>query len=362
MQAGTDFVHVILTRFNLATPGRESAIRNQPGWLAGRFELFERYCLPTLAAQKGVSAGGFRWIVYFDDGTPEPFRARIEACRRVADFHPFFTPIFPGEQWGISARAVLAAEGRAAPWLLSTRLDNDDGLAVDFVGRVQAAVAAAPPRRAAFNLTNGYVFDGRRAYAHAHPSNAFASLLEPWETARTVSDVQHMDLAAAGPVVQVGGPGGWLQVVHGGNVSNKNPRPPGAAGRARRPLPGLDRARRRRLGARHRRREPAHSAAARRARPRRRPGAPAAPAGLTADILFLFLPARVACCNSGKNIPSEGTCLRVRVRSSPACGSGRASPLKSSLRMQASRSAPSIAGNAVTRRPGKLSFTCLKNS
>ena len=30
-----------------------------------------------------------------------------------------------------------------------------------------------------------------------------------------------MHLAAAGPVVQVGGPGGWLQVVHGGNVSNK---------------------------------------------------------------------------------------------------------------------------------------------
>ena len=99
MQVGTDFVHVILTRFNLATPGRESALRNQPGWLAGRFELFERYCLPTLAAQS-ASPARFRWIVYFDDGTPEPFRARIEACRRVADFHPFFTPMFPGEQWG----------------------------------------------------------------------------------------------------------------------------------------------------------------------------------------------------------------------------------------------------------------------
>ncbi len=218
MQAGTDFVHVILTRFNLATPGRESALRNQPGWLAGRFELFERYCLPTVAAQ---TAGGFRWIVYFDEATPAPFRARIEACRRVADFHPWFTPLFPGEQWAISARAVLAAEGRQAPWLLSTRLDNDDGLAVDFVARVQAAVAAAPARRAAFNLTNGIVFDGRRAYALAHPSNAFASLLEPWEAARTVADVQHMHLAEAGPVVQVGGPGGWLQVVHGGNVSNK---------------------------------------------------------------------------------------------------------------------------------------------
>ena len=132
-----------------------------------------------------------------------------------------FTPLFPGEQWGISARAVLAADGRQAPWLLSTRLDNDDGLAVDFTARVHAAVAAAPARRAAFNLTNGYIFDGRRTYALAHPSNAFASLLEPWETARTVFDVQHMHLAEAGPVVQVDGPGGWLQVVHGGNVSNK---------------------------------------------------------------------------------------------------------------------------------------------
>ncbi|HVH03085.1 MAG TPA: glycosyltransferase, partial [Amaricoccus sp.] len=219
MQVGRDFRHVILTRFNLATPGRESAIRNQPGWLAGRFELFERYCLPTLAAQ---TVRDFRWIVYFDEATPAPFRARIEACRRVADFHPYFTPIFPGERWGVSVRGILGAEGGAVPWLLSTRLDNDDGLAVDFVARVQAAVAGfGAPRRAAFNVTNGYVFDGRRAYALGHPSNAFASLLEPWEAARTVSDVQHMRLAEEGPVVQVAGPGGWLQVVHGGNVSNK---------------------------------------------------------------------------------------------------------------------------------------------
>jgi len=220
MQAGatSDFAHVILTRFNLATPGRESTLRNQQGWLAGRFELFERYCLPSVAAQ---TLRDFRWIVYFDEDTPAEFRARIEACRAVAGFHPYFTPLFPGERWGISAREVLAAEGRAAPWLLSTRLDNDDGLAVDFVARLQAAVAAAARRRAAFNLTNGVVFDGRRAYALSHPSNAFASLLETWDGARTVSDYQHMHLAEQGPVIQVAGPPGWLQVVHGGNVSNK---------------------------------------------------------------------------------------------------------------------------------------------
>ncbi len=45
------FTHLILTRFNLATPGRESAIRNRPGWLAERFDLFERICLPSVASQ-----------------------------------------------------------------------------------------------------------------------------------------------------------------------------------------------------------------------------------------------------------------------------------------------------------------------
>lgn len=220
MQVGTDFVHVILTRFNLATPGRESTIRNQPGWLGERFDLFEKYCLPTMAAQ---TARGFQWVIYFDKDTPEPFRSRIEACRQICDFHPYFTPMFPGEHWPVSVREVLAEKQLPeTPWLLTTRLDNDDGLAADFVARVQAAVTSQPPARGSFNVTNGYVFDGRRTYALAHPSNAFASLLERFdESARTISSIQHMHLAEEGPITQVGGPGAWLQVVHGGNVSNK---------------------------------------------------------------------------------------------------------------------------------------------
>ena len=118
-------------------------------------------------------------------------------------------------------REVLGAAGLCAPWLLSTSVDNDDGLAVDFVSRLQSAVEAAPMRRSFFNLTNGFVFDGRRAYAHVHPSNAFVNLFEPWDEARTAPSYQHMHISEYGPVIQVDGPGAWLQVVHGGNVSNK---------------------------------------------------------------------------------------------------------------------------------------------
>jgi hypothetical protein len=217
MRRGVDFTHVIMTRFNMPTPGRESQIRSRPGWLAGRFELFERYCLPSIAAQ---TTRGFHWVVYFDEATPPEFRARIEACRAVFPFEPCFTQFFPAEGWPRSLGEIL---GQPTPWLLTTRFDSDDALAVDHVARLQAAVeAAAPTARTSFNLTHGVVIEDGRVYAHAHPSNAFASWLEPWDgSARTCMSINHMRMAEQGPILQVGGPAAWLQVVHGGNVSNK---------------------------------------------------------------------------------------------------------------------------------------------
>ena len=87
MQVGVDFTHVIMTRFNVERPRRHDPMRLDPDWLAGRFDLFEKYCLPSVAAQ---TARDFHWLVYFDAGTPEPIRRRIAACREVFPFVPWF--------------------------------------------------------------------------------------------------------------------------------------------------------------------------------------------------------------------------------------------------------------------------------
>lgn len=216
MQIGHDVTHAILTRFNVARPKRQDPIRLDPAWLARRFELFERYCLPSVAAQ---TARDFHWIVYFDEATPPEFRARIEACRRIFPFTAYFTPVIDSPGWPASLAQVIPAR---TPWLVTTRFDNDDALAVDYAARLHAALGRAAARRSAFNFAAGFVLEGGRVYALAHPSNAFASWLEPWdESARTAVSIHHMRLADFGPVTQIGGPGAWLQVVHGGNVSNK---------------------------------------------------------------------------------------------------------------------------------------------
>lgn len=211
-----DFNHTLVTRFNLATPGRESNIRNRPGWLAERFDLFERHCLPAVAAQTRTD---FRWVILFDIDTPAMFRERIERYRQVVPFTPVFTPMFRGDAW---VRIVREATGITTPWLLTTRLDNDDAIARDFVERLHAAVLAAPTERSSFNFTHGFVVSDGRVYALRHPSNAFVSLFEAnGPEATTVMAHQHMEIGRAGPVRQIDGPGAWVQIVHGGNVSNK---------------------------------------------------------------------------------------------------------------------------------------------
>lgn len=210
------FRHVLMTRFNLATPGKESDIRNRPGWLAERFDLFERYCLPSVAAQ---GAHAFDWIIYFDEGTPEPFRSRIAACQQVFPFHAYFTGLFPGSGWPRSVREVLGVEDGL---LLSTRLDNDDALASDFIARLHAAVVAGGLAPGSWNVRNGFVVGSTRVYTLAHPANPFFSFLEPvGPKLRTAPSILHLDIADHGPVHQIEGPGAWAQMVHGGNVSNK---------------------------------------------------------------------------------------------------------------------------------------------
>ncbi|EBA14563.1 hypothetical protein RSK20926_01172 [Roseobacter sp. SK209-2-6] len=211
------FTHVIQTRFNLATPGRESAIRNRPDWLEERFEMFERICLPSIAAQ---TCKNFTWIIYFDKDTPEAQKERVEELRKRVPFIPYYTGLFAAEGWNRSIGEVLPDR---TEFLLTTRLDNDDALASDYIERVQQAaqqqVQQAP---LCLNFSRGYIRTDKALYEMTHPSNAFFTRLCPWnEDMRTAMSIQHMTIKDHGAVVQLEAPGAWLQVVHGGNVSNK---------------------------------------------------------------------------------------------------------------------------------------------
>lgn len=117
--------------------------------------------------------------------------------------------------------AVTARAPVEARYLITTRLDNDDALAWDFIAAIHSHFAAQDCQFV--NFTYGLQLEGARVYHRADPANAFASLIERRSSRkpRTVFVDQHPRLGQHGPLAQVRSHPMWLQVVHGGNVANE---------------------------------------------------------------------------------------------------------------------------------------------
>lgn len=210
--------HAIITRFNVLyrelvhkTPKPKGL---DASWLAQRFDLFEKYCLPSVLAQ---TCQEFTWLIYFHSGTPTTFVERARrACAGHDNIRLQFCDIYEHE---ILERDLKAELIPAPEWLLTTRLDNDDGLRSDFVQRLHDNLRFSGTE--AINFANGIVYAGGRTYLHHDDSNAFLSLLEPFPGFKTVLFVRHPDMARLAPVRQIGGEPAWLQVVHDANISNR---------------------------------------------------------------------------------------------------------------------------------------------
>lgn len=211
--AGMRIDHVLLTRFNLPSGGAESLIRAEEGWLRDRVALFERYTVPSVRWQ---TAADVRWIVYFDPESPDWL---VDRLSRYVDEGTFVALYRESVSWRdvvADAHAISAGDGGV---LVTTNVDNDDALAVDFAQRVQEV--ARTGFRGAIYLERGLIQRDRQIYLRRDPDNAFCSVAEPWTGAMTAWRDWHVLLHHHMPTTTVSGAPGWLQVVHGRNVSNR---------------------------------------------------------------------------------------------------------------------------------------------
>lgn len=205
--------HIIFTRFNVRSGGKEKSLRDREGWLKERYELFDIYCFPSIAAQ---SEKGFTWIVFFDDQTPENFIKLNEAYQKeLPNFHPVYV-----SEWNTETvrGKLLEIIPKETEWLLTTRLDNDDGLHKDFV---KTLLTAEFTDKTYFNFPDGLTYSEGNGYKHRDESNAFLSYVEPVADFEGVWKHAHPDVIKKFHVEQLALPYAWLQVIHGGNVSNK---------------------------------------------------------------------------------------------------------------------------------------------
>jgi hypothetical protein len=212
------FEHFIITpyfvRFTEKTNDRDAKLRAEPDWLENRLELFKTFCLPSVVAQ---SDQNFRWHIYFDEDAPAEYLARVKA---LTDPYPIIEikkcHLFNRELLETNVRASLKSETK---WVLTTRLDNDDGWHRDFAKSLHAQVNFE--RREFLNFPVGLLYYTNKLYLYRHASNAFISFLEPSDSFLTVWCGPHPYLSKVAPVRQLLPFPAFVQVIHGQTRSNK---------------------------------------------------------------------------------------------------------------------------------------------
>ena len=138
--------HFILTRFNLPLwkYDKTNRIINPHVWLDERLNLFETYCLPSVAGQ---SNNDFIWILLCDENTPVEYRDRIREYKNkcpqieLIQVEEEYAWQFPRIFSEVVASFLEARGAKDGDICLTTQLDNDDVLQNDFVQTVQNHVS-----------------------------------------------------------------------------------------------------------------------------------------------------------------------------------------------------------------------------
>jgi hypothetical protein len=211
------FEHFLLTRFNIRIPW--TGVEPTEQWLRHRIKLFERYCYPSVISQ---TSQNFKWLIFFDDNSPDFLRERVKSYQRWPNLIPVFTDEFNSR---ISRQVLLRQLKPRTDCLVTSRLDNDDALCRSYIEMVQDRLECR--RRYWMNFLKGYLLLEDRLLLVRKPSNQFISLVEPCgvqeerEIQTAFCGTAHEKASEVAPVVDVVTKPAWLWVYHGKNISPK---------------------------------------------------------------------------------------------------------------------------------------------
>lgn len=209
--------HFLLTRYCVKL-SPESRIPSD-AWQQHRLTLFRSVCLPSVARQTNRD---FSWLLFVDESVPEWLKTGLRQLARVGKYELIVLEVpFTG---AVAASTVASRLPAGTQRVITTRLDNDDGLSEEGMSRIRSTARslAAP---AAINLMSGLQYRRGHLYLRRDPSSSFISLLENVSSGDRCQGVycdDHDKLGQAFPVTHVGGSALWLQVLHGANVANRS--------------------------------------------------------------------------------------------------------------------------------------------
>ncbi|KAF2516856.1 hypothetical protein E0W68_11615 [Flavobacterium salilacus subsp. salilacus] len=216
------FSHYLITRFNLKNPkwdvtkNNESLLTDE--WLEHRLWLFENFCLPSVVAQTNKN---FTWLIYFDVTTPNAYRQKIEALiagnSNIKLFYIEGMPAFYPE-----IKKLITAETKGVPYLITSRIDNDDCIRNSFINEVQNKFKKQDYM--AIDVIKGYSLQIKPVIMlgkKEHIFNPFISLIEKNDNPKTVWLNDHNHWKKETRIMQITDKRLWMSIIHEKNKVNE---------------------------------------------------------------------------------------------------------------------------------------------
>lgn len=213
------YQHFLITRFNLRNPRWTSSRSRHPAlsdaWLEERFALFDNYCFPSVAAQ---TCKDFVWLVYFDTETPAHWRQKINSYQDICgNFQAVFVDGMAGFLPDVQRRIANTVQ----PYLITSRLDNDDCVSRDYIEQIQQQFV--PRDFLALDFVDGYMLEiapTRRLGRAINAYNPFISLVERNQNPVSVWHKDHADWKREPRLRRIRQQRIWLTVIHHSNKTN----------------------------------------------------------------------------------------------------------------------------------------------
>ncbi|WOT04486.1 glycosyltransferase [Shewanella youngdeokensis] len=215
------FQHFVITRFNLRKKDWQTTRTNTEvltdKWMENRLALFENFCFSSLKSQ---TEKNFTWLVFFDATTPDVFR---QVITRLQNEFSSFVPVYIDGMDAFLPSIVTEIQTRLTqPYLITSRLDNDDSLHQDYIKEVQLAFAKQDFM--AIDFIDGLTLEVEpkvRIAKRSHVHNPFLSLIEKSDGFKTVwTHERHGQWSKVKQVTAIRNKPMWMSVIHMENKIN----------------------------------------------------------------------------------------------------------------------------------------------
>jgi hypothetical protein len=218
----SDYTHYLITRYNVMYPGwKKDKLGVQTlgaDWMKHRYDVFTRYCLPSVINQ---SEKNFRWLIYIDRATDPLFSDQL---KKVISESPHFE-IREVSGYDACIRDIdMLLSDAVSRYVITSRLDNDDCLGKEYISIVQGNFISQD--KTILNLLNGDGYDIHRQVAtrmRHRRNNHFTSLVEIKRSGgghKSVIGYPHDQPPRDYKIIDIASDHSWLKIFHERNLKS----------------------------------------------------------------------------------------------------------------------------------------------